>query len=72
LEPAGCRWEVAAEITDIPGAGMMDDATKFEYEEMKGGSVRRIMIRVFFTNCNRNLYRGYRSYRCGAVIKTAG
>lgn len=23
LEPAGCRWEVAAEITDIPGAGMM-------------------------------------------------
>jgi hypothetical protein len=26
----------------------------------------------FFTNGNRNLYRGYRSYRCGAVIKTAG
>jgi hypothetical protein len=24
----------------------------------------------FFTNGNRNLYRGYRSYRCGAVIKT--
>jgi hypothetical protein len=26
----------------------------------------------FFTNGNRNLYHGYRSYRCGAVIKTAG
>jgi hypothetical protein len=25
----------------------------------------------FFTNGNHNLYRGYRSYRCGAVIKTA-
>jgi hypothetical protein len=24
----------------------------------------------FFNNGNRNLYRGYCSYRCGAVIKT--
>jgi hypothetical protein len=60
VEVRGCRHREFEE-----GGGLLPTHVGTVAGAVRGG---RRQGQGFFTKGNRNLYRGYRSYRCGSVI----